>query len=468
VASASAGPGATLLITDPGVLEMAGDEVSVTVTASRGENVVLAVGRTADVEAWVGTDAVTRVTGLSDLNRLSTTDVAPSAPDLAETEAPAEGEAAPEEAAPEGEAPAEGEAAPEEAAPDPAGSDLWVAEAVGSDEATLEWPAQDGRWTLLAASTGAGAGPPTVTMTWPQVVTTPYLVPGVAGGAVLLLAGLAWWVVLLRRSRRARLATPTGRVGLPASAQVSPRPAPVGGTTGGAANGTVNGTANGTADPGELPSAPLTRRQIRELEQQRNARPRSSPAEVTAASWHQVVPGPAPAPTSPSHGPTTGPVVDQATEPTTPDAPADRPIERGSATTRWGERIAEHIPHLGRRARPTPEDGSSTPVTSTAGPAQADAVTAGPPTSGTSGTSETSGASGSQGTGHVGAHQHPAAPAPSADAWRRAWGFPAESPPGDQGPAGPSDAPRVGAPEADASRPDEHGRTGTDGTGEGR
>src|SRR5690606_30742622 len=75
VASAQAAPGSTLILTEPGVLAMAADEVSVEASAGPGDTVVLALGRTPDVEAWVGTDAHTVVTGLADWTTLEVRDV---------------------------------------------------------------------------------------------------------------------------------------------------------------------------------------------------------------------------------------------------------------------------------------------------------------------------------------------------------------------------------------------------------
>ena len=49
---------------------------------------------------------------------------------------------------------------------------------------TLVWPQQEGRWSLIAVSTGESA--PTLSMAWPRVVTTPWLWPCVVVGGLLL------------------------------------------------------------------------------------------------------------------------------------------------------------------------------------------------------------------------------------------------------------------------------------------
>lgn len=177
-----------IVVTDPGVLEMGGDPVTVTARVPSGARVVLAIGRDADVAGWVGTDDHQRVTGLAGWHELAL--AAPgavpttSAPTPSVTPAPA---------------PDEGSTA---TVPDPAGSDMWLTHVQGTGEATLTWQAEPGRWSLLAVGvTAAGApAPPTLELAWPRAVTTPYLVPGTVAGGILLLAALA----LLGRDLRRR------------------------------------------------------------------------------------------------------------------------------------------------------------------------------------------------------------------------------------------------------------------------
>lgn len=53
---ATASPDAHLVVAEPGVLELAGDPVTVTVHAAGDAPVVIAVGRDTDVAGWVGTE----------------------------------------------------------------------------------------------------------------------------------------------------------------------------------------------------------------------------------------------------------------------------------------------------------------------------------------------------------------------------------------------------------------------------
>ncbi|WP_431836003.1 hypothetical protein [Cellulomonas sp. Y8] len=257
VATAAPGGETRTLVTDPGVLELAGDPVTVTVRAD-GAPVVLAVGRDTDVTAWVGADPYERVTGLSDWHTLATTSGQVAAEPSASPSASATEEAA-AEAAPSPTASGDAGAAVATAA-DPTGNDMWVAEVAGDGTATLEWPAQEGRWSLLAVSLGDSA--PVLDLSWPQTVTTPWLWPGVALG-VLLLAVAAILLVRILRERRegpdagwTDVSTGTlATVPLPAGAQ------------GGAAGGVPAAGPDGAIPLGTVtPGAPLTRRQIREAE----------------------------------------------------------------------------------------------------------------------------------------------------------------------------------------------------------
>lgn len=272
VATTSGGP--HTLVTDPGVLELGGDPVTVKVSVPDDGTVVLAVGRETDVAGWVGSDAHGQVTGLSAWHTLAVDDVAAPAPTPAPTD-PGATEAAPTEPAPADGAtptPTEGATDAPPTAADPTGSDLWVAEVTGTGSAELVWPAQEGRWSLLAVSTGESA--PTLALAWPRVVTTPWLWPCVAVGTLLVLVA-AWLLLRDVRRRRAGLDGPRWH-----SVSTGSTPAVV-----------------ISEDIDAIPV--LTRRQMREAAQAQTARPRSGPvpqvAEPSAA--------PAPSPADPSRAP---------------------------------------------------------------------------------------------------------------------------------------------------------------------
>lgn len=166
-----AGP---VAVTTAGVLETRAGPVEVSATAADGGPVLLAVGRQADVEAWVEGSAHASVTGLVETERLGVEE-------------------------------SDGEAQ----VPDPATSDLWVQHESGTGTATLTYDAPDGRWLLLAAGNGQTPAPDQLTLTWDREVVTPWSVPLVVTGILLLLAALV--LVLLLRYRTVRPAASSAR-----------------------------------------------------------------------------------------------------------------------------------------------------------------------------------------------------------------------------------------------------------------
>jgi hypothetical protein len=192
--------GGPFVVTDPGVLELLGPDVTVVATVPDGGEVTMVVGRDVDVLGWLGADTYVQITGLTDLQTLATTQVvrtgvspSPTAPSAESVETTAAGET-PDDAADESAGPA-----------DPAGSDMWIAEVTGTDSATLRWSHRPGRWSLLAVGVGDGAGAPEVQLTWPRAVSTPWVLPAVIGGGVAFLGGV--WLLVVSFRRRAGTAS---------------------------------------------------------------------------------------------------------------------------------------------------------------------------------------------------------------------------------------------------------------------
>jgi hypothetical protein len=487
VATAAPGGDSRTLVTDPGVLELAGDPVTVTVRAE-GSPVVLAVGRDTDVTAWVGADPYARVTGLSGWHTLATTAGEPPAA------------ATPQASAEPAPSPSAGATAEETAvqAADPTGSDMWVLEAGGDGSATLDWPAQDGRWSLIAVSLGETA--PTLDLSWPQTVTTPWLWPGVALG-VLLLAVAAILLVRILRSRddadagwhpvtTGAFATVAAPAGSPAAAGSAP----------GAAGQPVPGPPGDAIPVGTVGVSPPTRRQIREAEaaaaaaaaERRRGRrtPTGSIPAVTGAT--PVVTGAVPVVTGAT--PTTdrpvaepvpagGPQRPAAPTPAagTPAAPggaaasADTAGDTSTAPRRglagrlpWRKSRAEQAegavpapgtaepsapttavpstsvapapastswsPTPGAPARPAPAPGAAPAAPLVAGSGAAASPPGAPatPTGGSTAPGASPSAPAARPASRPGADDDAASRAQRADAWRRMWGFPADA----GGPAG--------------------------------
>lgn len=156
----SDGTAAPLTVIDQKLRTLHGGTVKINV---KGEgSFMLAAGRPDDVDAWVGKTAHNTVSGVSEDNKTL---------QLTHTD---------------------GEAA----APSPAGSDLWVSTENASGELNYTWNAPaDGDWSLLLASDGTKPAPSSISMTFPNDTSTPWAVPLMVFGALLMLAGLALLVV---------------------------------------------------------------------------------------------------------------------------------------------------------------------------------------------------------------------------------------------------------------------------------
>lgn len=118
---------------------------------------LLAVGRPGDVDAWVGGASHNTVTGVSDDQKSLQVE----------------------------------HTAGEATAPSPAGSDLWVSTENSNGQLEYTWTAPaDGEWSLLLAGDGTAAAPTDISMTFPNDTSTPWALPLIIAGAILLLAGL--------------------------------------------------------------------------------------------------------------------------------------------------------------------------------------------------------------------------------------------------------------------------------------
>lgn len=154
---------APLTVIDQNLRTLHGGTVKINI---KGEgNFILAAGRPDDVDAWVGQTAHNTVTGVTEDKKSLQVEHT------------------------------DGEAT----APNPAGSDLWVSSENASGELDYSWtPPADGEWSLLLASDGTKAAPGTVSMTFPNNTSTPWAVPLMILGGLLILAGIALAVLSAR------------------------------------------------------------------------------------------------------------------------------------------------------------------------------------------------------------------------------------------------------------------------------
>ncbi|MDQ0755868.1 hypothetical protein [Arthrobacter sp. B3I4] len=159
------GTAAPLTVFDQKLRTLHGGTVKIKV---KGEgSFLLAAGRPDDVDAWVGKTAHNTVSGVSEDRKALQLDHT------------------------------DGEAT----APSPAGSDLWVTTENANGELNYSWnPPADGDWSLLLASDGTKAAPSQVSMTFPNDTSTPWAIPLMVLGALLILAGAA--LALLKPRKR--------------------------------------------------------------------------------------------------------------------------------------------------------------------------------------------------------------------------------------------------------------------------
>jgi hypothetical protein len=155
---------APLTVIDQDLRTLHGGTVKITVEGDG--NFMLAAGRPDDVDAWVGQAAHNTISGVSEDGKSLQVEHA------------------------------DGEAA----APNPAGSDLWVSTENASGELEYSWtPPADGDWTLLLASDGTKAAPSTVSMTFPNDTATPWAIPLMVLGALLMLGGITLALLSFRK-----------------------------------------------------------------------------------------------------------------------------------------------------------------------------------------------------------------------------------------------------------------------------
>ena len=248
------------VLTEPGVLGLVDPSVTITATAE-GQPVFLAVAYTVDAKAWLADDPYLSVTGLTDWNTLSATPVtercetadpasaaptqtaSPGADATAATQAPTGGATDGATADSAGSGGACTTLADSNA--DPSQADLWLKTASGQSTVTLENVVEPDT-VLLAATDGSGPAP-RITLSWPRTVSTPWLIPGIIVGGLLLLAGVFGLLIdiQMRRAdsqRRQRASERAARMA------------------------TADSVTTAGLPRVEDPDRPLTRREVREKE----------------------------------------------------------------------------------------------------------------------------------------------------------------------------------------------------------
>ncbi|WP_422933572.1 hypothetical protein [Sinomonas sp. P47F7] len=153
---------APLTVLDTKLRDLRGGEADVSIKGDG--NFVLAVGRPDDVSAWVGKTAHTTIDGASSDGKMLTATSTDGDP----------------------------------TAPSPAGADTFATTQSASGSLDYHWDLPgDGDWQIVLATDGTKPAPTDITITWPSNETTPWAVPLVVGGAILLAGGIV--LLVLRR-----------------------------------------------------------------------------------------------------------------------------------------------------------------------------------------------------------------------------------------------------------------------------
>lgn len=148
------------VVSRPGVLEL--NAPTATITAEGKGDVVVAVGRTTDVNGWVAGLDYAEISGIE-------------ADDKLVIEQHQQKKGAKDDKAP----------SPEELSP--AKADHWQKVETANNKVSMEWPQKDGQWSLIAYS---AQGTPKVTLTWKTGASVGWAIPLLILGLLLIVVAL--------------------------------------------------------------------------------------------------------------------------------------------------------------------------------------------------------------------------------------------------------------------------------------
>ena len=193
------------VVTGDGVLNMVDSTVTITAKAKdANSSVTLALARSEDAQAWLANDPYTEVTGLSSWEALSGRTVTERCNVKATPTAKATGTAA---ATAKATATASAKAtatSSAKATPTPDakgcikavasnaslnGSDMWVTSKTGKGSVSITYDPSSSNYVVLAATDGKQAAP-TFSLSWKRTVGTPWLIPGLIVGGLLVAGGV--------------------------------------------------------------------------------------------------------------------------------------------------------------------------------------------------------------------------------------------------------------------------------------
>lgn len=197
------------IATDPGVLPLGNEQVSISVDSS--QKVCLAIGSAQDVAGWIASNDYTRVEGLTSWSELTT-----STAQAAEDSATSEGADAQTDA--DADADAESTLALED-------SDMWLTAKCGTGTLTANWKATDANQALIvdtnpdAAESETAGNPVTLALTWVRTSVLDLSTPLIFLAVLLVIAAALCATVFSlvparrRKQRAARVVSTTGAAG---------------------------------------------------------------------------------------------------------------------------------------------------------------------------------------------------------------------------------------------------------------
>ena len=193
------------VVTGDGVLNMVDSTVTITAKAKDANSTVtLALARSEDAQAWLANDPYTEVTGLSSWEALSGRTItercnvkaAPTATATSTAKATAKATSTAKATAT---STAKASASP---TPDAKGcikavaskaslngSDMWVTSKTGKGSVSITYDPSSSNYVVLAATDGKQAAP-TFSLSWKRTVGTPWLIPGLIVGGLLVAGGV--------------------------------------------------------------------------------------------------------------------------------------------------------------------------------------------------------------------------------------------------------------------------------------
>ncbi|MGO1943609.1 MAG: hypothetical protein ACTH1Z_04310 [Ancrocorticia sp.] len=193
VRATAAAPDSAFIKTEPGVIDLVGEDVSISLEAPDDSDVIVAFGVSDDIDAWAEGIDVASVSGLSDWDTLKVTEAGDGTPAPVASETPTP--------APTDDESEEGSEF-EEVDPELlAGSDMWIQVEQEANKVDVSYKVADsGAISLLATTTSGQA--PSLTLSWDRDASNSFAMPLLVIGALVALIGILLFILDIQEGRR--------------------------------------------------------------------------------------------------------------------------------------------------------------------------------------------------------------------------------------------------------------------------